>query len=150
MLGRSHGTGVNSNVERSAVAAASSPSTWPRSMGSRRTWRPSREKWSGMPPLSSIAPGAAWWWPVPDGPCPTARSGRPMVGVGRSTTVARLLEEAGQPAVGKGPAPGLAGGAVLQRLGGERHLPDGVAAHRAGLAGSPVDLQALLLVALQL
>src|SRR5690242_5056286 len=61
----------------------------------------------------------------------------------------RLLEQAGQAAVGQRLAAGLAGRAVLQRGVGERDLLDRVATHRAILAGPPVHAQAALLLALQ-
>ena len=44
-----------------------------------------------------------------------------------------LLEQAGEATIGERLAAGLAGRAVLERGVGERDLPDGVTAHRAGL-----------------
>ena len=60
-----------------------------------------------------------------------------------------LLEQARQTAVGEGLAAGLAGGTVLEGGVGERDLLDGVAAHRAFLAGPAMHPQAALLLALQ-
>src|SRR5579872_369695 len=60
------------------------------------------------------------------------------------------LEEAGEPAVGERLAARLAGGTVLQRLGGERDLTDDVAAGGAGLAGTAVHPHGALLVAFEL
>src|SRR5580658_761274 len=69
-------------------------------------------------------------------------------GLGRHFT--GLLEQAGQPAVGQGPATGLAGGAVLQRLGRVGDLADDVTADGTGLARATVDAHGPGLVALQL
>src|SRR5580692_2091964 len=61
-----------------------------------------------------------------------------------------LAQELRQAPVGERFAPGLARGAVLQRLGGERHLAYDVAALRAGFAGAAVHAHGPLLVALEL
>ena len=57
---------------------------------------------------------------------------------GRGSPRNRLLEQAGQAAVGQRLAAGLAGGAVLQRRVGERDLAHRVAAYRARQPGPAV------------
>ena len=61
-----------------------------------------------------------------------------------------LLDEARQPPIGQGLPPCLAGGAVLQRLGGEGDLPNHVATLRAGLARAAMHLEEALLVPFEL
>src|ERR1700750_2846884 len=84
--------------------------------------------------LPTRVPGAYWLGRIPGRDWPQAQS-------------RRLLEQAGQAAVGQRLAAGLAGRAVLQRGVGERDLLDRVAAHRAVLAGSPRHRPAALFLA---
>src|SRR5438132_10508618 len=78
-----------------------------------------------------------------------ARRDQRALSMSASVTIAAtrpIQLSAKQPAeapVGVHPPLRLACGAVLERATRERHLADDVAAHRAGLAGSPADAKAL-------
>src|SRR5690606_13190918 len=136
---------------RSRTARAPAPAIW--------SWwaatAPRRPSPTGGCPAGTA--GRTPWWPAPPSAprrAPATRSAPPRASTWSpcgpaDTAPPGSLQQAGEPAVGERLAAGLAGGAVLQRRVAEGHLADGVAAHRARLAGAAVDPQTALLLRLQ-